>query len=112
VATKRILLKLPRFIEASDIKKRSGVSELRDCPIVVQRLGYFEDEDEHPYRDWLTDLPNEWDHKFTPPGLAPIRGATERKQKFVCELYAPENYTIEKALGKVKPSKVLYEEIL
>jgi len=74
-------------------------------------LGYFENEEEHPYREWLIDLPNRYDKERTILGYPPIRSATEKVQQFVIELYYPENWTVKKALGKIRYEKVLVEEV-
>jgi len=131
-ASKRILVKLPRWNDALALRKESGVARLKGCPIVVYRLGYYEIEEEHPYREWLDDLPNKWDRELPieklsdfeahiagrerPEDLAIIerggiiRSATEEVQNFVAEIYAPDEMTVDQALGKIKPVKVLHEE--
>jgi len=111
-SSKRILVKLPRWIDALALRKKSGIARLKGCPISVVRLGYFEDEEEHPYRDWLDDLPNKWDDERVLPDGRRIRSATEKVQNFVAEIYAPEEMTVDQALGEIKPLKVLYEEVV
>jgi len=108
-SSSRALLKLKEWIDASTLRELSGVKDLRH-PVIAHRLGYFEDEERHPYRDFLTDLPNLWDHEYAPePPPPPIRGASSRVQNFVCELHYPTNWSVERALGHIKPDKILYE---
>jgi len=109
-SSKRIVIKLPRWIGAKKLREKTEIPHY--CPIVVQRLGYFENEEEHPYREWLSDLPNRWDYELTLRDGRKVRSATESAQQFVAELYCPEEMTTKKALGKIKPLKVLYEEVL
>jgi len=131
-ASKRIVIKLPQWIGARKLREKTAIP--RYCPITVVRLGYFEIEEEHPYREYLADLPNRWDYEMslkdldafkshvagreTPYDLAIIerggiiRSATERVQQFVAEIYGPEDWSRKRILGKIKPVKVLYEEVL
>jgi len=109
VSSKRILCKLPKFIDAPELRKKAGSRDLAH-PIVVERLGYFEKEEEHPYRDYLADLPNEWDTERTLPDGTVVRGASPAKAKTVLTLIVPEDWDAKRALGKIKPEKVLSEE--
>jgi len=108
VSSKRILCKLPKFIDARALRKKAGSKRLIH-PLVVERLGYFEVEEEHPYRDHLADLPNEWDDELTLPDGTVVRSASPAKAKTVLTLIVPEDWTAKKALGKIKVSKVLEE---
>jgi len=110
-ASRHIVVKLPKWVDAPALREKSGVKELM-YPLVVHRLGYFEDEALHPYREYLEDLPNRWDKERTLPDGTVIRGASERIQNFVAEVYAPEEVPKEKALGRIKPVKILHEEVV
>jgi len=112
VSSKRIIMKLPTFTNALDLRKKSGIRGLTGCPILVRRLGYFEIEEEHPYREFLRDLPNRYDSETVIAGYPPFRSASEAAQNFVAELYCPEEWSAERAIGRIKPAKVLYEEVL
>jgi len=106
VSTKRVLCKLPKFIDAPLLRAKAGSKQMIH-PLVVESLGYFEDEEEHPYRDYLADIPNEWDTEITLPDGTKSRGASPAKAKVVLSLFVPEDWTAKKALGKIKVSKVL-----
>jgi len=130
-SSKRIVIKLPRFVGAVELRQ---MIPIRRHPIIVQRLGYFDVEERHPYYEYLSDLPNRWDREIrcknlekfkahiagreSPDDLAIIerggivRSATERVQNFVAEIYGPENWTADEILGRIKPTKVLYEEVM
>jgi len=108
VSSKRILCKLPRFIDAGTLRKKAG-SKQSIHPLVVELLGYFEKEEEHPYGDYLADIPNEWDVETTLPDGSIVRSASPAKAKTVLTLIVPEDWTTKKALGKIKVSKVLEE---
>jgi len=108
-SSKRILCKLPKVIDARALRARAGSKRLIH-PLVVESLGYFEKEEEHPYRDHLADIPNEWDDELTLPDGTKVRSASPKKAKTVLTLIVPEDWTTEKALGKIKPEKVLSEE--
>jgi len=109
VSSKRILCKLPKFIDARALRAKAGSKELA-YPLVVESLGYFEKEEEHPYRDHLADIPNEWDDELTLPDGTKVRSASPKKAKTVLTLIVPEDWKVERALGKIKVEKVLSEE--
>jgi len=106
VSSKRILCKLPRYVSATELRKKAGSKRLKH-PIIVERIGYFEDETEHPYRDFLTDLPNEWDTEITLKDGTKVKSCSPKKAKVVLSLFVPEDWSAKKALGKIKPEKVL-----
>jgi len=108
VSSRRVLCKLPKFIDARALRAKAGSKRLIH-PLVVERIGYFEKEEEHPYRDYLADLPNEWDDELTLPDGTVVRSASPKKAKTVLTLIVPEDWTAKKALGKIKVSKVLEE---
>ncbi|MHC1600508.1 MAG: hypothetical protein ACXQS5_06800 [Candidatus Methanospirareceae archaeon] len=110
VSSKRLVVKLPQFVSAKVLRRFSGVKRL--YPIEVKRIGYFEDETEHPYREFLKDLPNKWDREVKLSDGRKVRSATPKAQSFVLEIYGPENWKAEKIMNKIKYDKILYEEVL
>jgi len=111
VASRRVLCKLPKFVDAMVLRGKSGIKRFPQYPIIVERLGYFEKvEEEHPYRDHLADLPNEWDDELTLPDGTKVKSASPKKAKTVLTLIVPEDWDVKRALGKIKVDKVLEEE--
>jgi len=90
------------------LRARAGSKDLAH-PIAVERLGYFEREEEHPYRDFLAYLPNEWDDELTLPDGTVVRSCSPTKAKTVLTLIVPEDWDAKRALGKIKVSTVLEE---
>jgi len=106
VSSRRILCKLPRYDDAGKLRKLAGSKELIH-PLVVERLGYFEDEALHPYREFLEDLPNEYDTTLTLPDGTKVKSCSPKKSKIVLSLFVPDDWSFERAIGKIKVEKRL-----
>jgi len=108
-ASKRLLMKFPSYRASEALKKRLADAKIPFQSIFSMRLGYYEAIEDHPYPDFLTDLPSEWDQEVGP---AKTKSASEAKQNFVCEIYVPEEVPTDSVARELKPLKLLYEEIL
>lgn len=98
VSSKKTIFKLPQTVDPVFLKRKMASEKMDVSAIVVQLLGYFEDETEHPYRQFLQHLPN------TP--------ANKGKPLVVCEVYSSEEVSINEIAQYLKPEKSIYEETI
>jgi len=95
-SSKRFLCIADRWISAEEVRKRME-ERLITHPIIVQRVGYFDDViiDRHPYPDFIKEF-------------------KQRKGEFdvIIELFTDERVQASEVERRVRPRKVLYEEII
>jgi len=106
-SSRRFLLKLKEFKHARVVAEKLKRAALPFEGITVERLGYFTNEEEHPYRDFLADLPNRWDEEIGP---AKAKSASVKVQNFIVSLETPEQVETRDVEAVIRPAKVLYEE--
>lgn len=110
VSSKRMLLKLNRWIDADALKRLMNVEN-----VSVHRLGYFENELEHPYREFLAQLPNVSDFQIPLKTLPPVKSRKAKTCPVVVEAFFKGKMDYKQALGRLSGKEgtklwVLYTE--
>lgn len=95
-ATKRIVLKHDGMPDVLNAMKKMKKANIAVSAITSQLLGYFENEEKHPYREFINDFPNRKENITNP--LCAV------------ELYVDESVPLGKVKHYFKPLKIVYEE--
>ena len=98
VASKQALMVIPVHISATLLRK---LVDKRVSAIEVMTMGYFEEESEIPYIEFLKDEKNYHLSKL----------ASKKPLSYVTITY-PENVNLKNILNRFKPKKILHDDIL
>jgi len=109
-ASKRLVLKMRGWKDPKAVRKALGLGP--EHPVIIQRLGYYETEEEHPYREFLKDFPIRSDYELELKDGTKVKACTPKSHHIVAEVFVPENWSNEKVLDLIKPYKLVYEEVI
>jgi len=98
LSTKQMLVKLAKPIFA-EVLKRSLHPSVEST--IVQRIGYFEIEDEHPFREYLAQLPNIADDTLVLKDGREVKSRKAKTAHTVAIISDPDELSYKQALGKM-----------
>jgi len=99
VASKQALVTLDNHIHAKRIRK---LLDKRVEAVEVMTLGKFENEEDHPYREFLSITDREY-HRTD---------QAKRSPRTLAVITYPDNMELNDILNKFKPKKILHDNVL
>jgi len=99
VSSKQALVTLDNHIHAKRIRK---LLDKRAEAVEVMTIGQFENEEEHPYHEFLSTTDREY-HRTD---------QAKRSPRTLAIITYPDNMELNDVLNKFKPKKILHDNVL